>query len=97
MEKEKILINFFCGVYKFPQQGDNVSSTKEKRNTYPPLFSRLRCQGVPRPIFLIDRKLCPIKQNSPGDAHFAPGENGCRSTHVYNKRFAKSSEVLYTT
>ncbi len=28
-------------MYKLPQKGDNEISTKEKRNTYPPLFDTL--------------------------------------------------------
>ncbi len=43
-------------MYKIPQKGKNEISTKEKRNTYPPLFDRLVCPGDRRAGFL-----CAVK------------------------------------
>ena len=39
-------------MYKSGTGGHNRSSTKEKRNTYPPLFSKLRREGALGLIFL---------------------------------------------
>ena len=38
-------------MYKSRTGGHNKSSTKEKRNTYPPLFSKLRREGALGLIF----------------------------------------------
>ena len=40
-------------MYKERTGGHNRSSTKEKRNTYPPLFSKLRREDVPGLIFYL--------------------------------------------
>ena len=43
-------------MYKSRTGGHNKSSTKEKRNTYPPLFSKLRRENALGLIFWYDRK-----------------------------------------
>ena len=43
-------------MYKTSEWGDNVISTKEKINTYPPLFNRFLCEGAVGPVFFYENK-----------------------------------------
>ena len=45
-------------MYKSRTGGHNKSSTKEKRNTYPPLFSKLRREGALGLIFWLKIRGC---------------------------------------
>ena len=45
-------------MYKERTGGHNRSSTKEKRNTYPPLFSKLRREGALGLIFWLKIRGC---------------------------------------
>lgn len=45
-------------MYKERTGGHNRSSTKEKRNTYPPLFSKLRRDGALGLIFWLKIRGC---------------------------------------
>ena len=45
-------------MYKERTGGHNRSSTKEKRNTYPPLFSKLRREGALGLIFWLKIRAC---------------------------------------
>ena len=47
-------------MYKSRTGGHNKSSTKEKRNTYPPLFSKLRREGALGLIFWLKIRACGI-------------------------------------
>ncbi len=47
-------------MYKERTGGHNRSSTKEKRNTYPPLFSKLRRENALGLIFWLKIRACGI-------------------------------------
>ena len=45
--------------------------------------------------FLLYRKLRPIKQNPPGDAHFALRENGCCGNRAPARESGKTDSLLF--
>ena len=50
-------------MYKSRTGGHNKSSTKEKRNTYPPLFNKLRRENVPGLIFWLKIRVAGSGKN----------------------------------